>query len=653
MSTPSLSTRVRDLLLDLLRDHAVSGAVGVDAYHPEPSYHAMAEAKYLLALRAAADSGLVSMEQTTGLVEKAVERLTDHALRPMESHRAWGLGFAHGGNPADEPYVITTVLVAEALTAHNAFGTFSDGVKAFLQWMLDDHSTPADDGTPIVHYSPGNEALVHNVVAKASALLQELGMRDIAAGSARWVMDGHCDPWGWPYTPDHSRVDLLHNGYILRGVAWYVDDYRALSELTLRMLHAFSGDHGLRDKLNLVGTSEAMAAWQRSSSVVATPNAADSTWAVIPDGRASVWGLGETLALLGELHHAHPNQWSETWIRRLLQAVVDDAAFDRAVLQQPRQAMHLAHGLAQSLAALRGHGDRAEWDTPPAIEMPAISGEDPECVRAPAERMAVIPEPAEAPRHPDTLLATKTQQLAQLRSTLLDTRRAMNAKLEQARSEIVRLRREVDRLERRTRMRNVDAIAYNTPGSMDEFFTDVDPEPYIRFGAALRLALRQAGVGLDGRSVADAGIGPGHALHELLRGSKPSHVTGFDFSRSALDEAQRLFPEADLQVRGIYDDPIGRFDVVVCTEVLEHLERAHVALLTLRQMITDHGTLVLTVPDGRIDFSEKHVNFWSPESWGLFLRQVLPDDDVQTDVFSPYPETGHQTNLGIVRAAVR
>ncbi len=239
---------------------------------------------------------------------------------------------------------------------------------------------------------------------------------------------------------------------------------------------------------------------------------------------------------------------------------------------------------------------------------------------------------------------------ALLREKLLDTRRTLNAKMDELRAENRELRHKVARYERRHLMRNVDAIAHNTPGAMDDFFADVEDEtPYRRFGAALREQLVAEGVSLDGRRVADTGVGPGIALHELLQGSRPSSVVGYDFSAKAVEHARRLLPNARFEVRTVDDVPSERFDVVFCTEVLEHLQDPRAGLRGTVDLLAPGGMLVLTVPDGRIDFSEKHINFWSPEGWGLFLRQVLPDHEVRTAVFAPYPETGHQTNLGLVR----
>lgn len=78
-----------------------------------------------------------------------------------------------------------------------------------------------------------------------------------------------------------------------------------------------------------------------------------------------------------------------------------------------------------------------------------------------------------------------------------------------------------------------------------------------------------------------------------------------------------------------------KYDVIFCTEVLEHMANPTEALLSMFQHLSDTGVLVLTVPDGRQDHHSAgriredgsaywgHVNFWSPESWPCFLQQSV------------------------------
>jgi len=38
-------------------------------------------------------------------------------------------------------------------------------------------------------------------------------------------------------------------------------------------------------------------------------------------------------------------------------------------------------------------------------------------------------------------------------------------------------------------------------------------------------------------------------------------------------------------------------------------------------MVKDKGILLITVPNGRNDTFAGHINFWSPESWDVFIEE--------------------------------
>ena len=42
------------------------------------------------------------------------------------------------------------------------------------------------------------------------------------------------------------------------------------------------------------------------------------------------------------------------------------------------------------------------------------------------------------------------------------------------------------------------------------------------------------------------------------------------------------------------------------------------------------GVLILTVPNGKIDTFMGHINFWSPESWAIFLKEHSSDCEINT-----------------------
>jgi ubiquinone/menaquinone biosynthesis C-methylase UbiE len=96
----------------------------------------------------------------------------------------------------------------------------------------------------------------------------------------------------------------------------------------------------------------------------------------------------------------------------------------------------------------------------------------------------------------------------------------------------------------------------------------------------------------------DAACGIGIALHNLSRHHPHADVVGFDIDAESLRVARALVPSAALLQGDIYSIPLedDSQDVVLCSEVLEHLNEPEAALSELVRVC--RGTLILTVPNG-------------------------------------------------------
>ena len=85
---------------------------------------------------------------------------------------------------------------------------------------------------------------------------------------------------------------------------------------------------------------------------------------------------------------------------------------------------------------------------------------------------------------------------------------------------------------------------------------------------------------LEVRSVLDAGCGEGFVLNMLLQHRPTMNVIGIDIDREAIQRGRKLFPDMPFQVADVLElpHPDDSFDLVVCTEVLEHLADPQTAL---------------------------------------------------------------------------
>jgi len=123
----------------------------------------------------------------------------------------------------------------------------------------------------------------------------------------------------------------------------------------------------------------------------------------------------------------------------------------------------------------------------------------------------------------------------------------------------------------------------------------------------------------------DFGCGPGYFLR-LLIDSKPSrastHFVGIDISGAAAKVASQVCPEASIIHGSMYQVPLAKNseDVIVCTEVLEHLLEPRRALDEMMRVLRPGGHVLVSVPDGDIDEWEGHNNFWGEAAFREFLR---------------------------------
>lgn len=130
-----------------------------------------------------------------------------------------------------------------------------------------------------------------------------------------------------------------------------------------------------------------------------------------------------------------------------------------------------------------------------------------------------------------------------------------------------------------------------------------------------------------GHSVVDVGCGSGNLLRQVLdrtvdSGATVDRVLALDHTRSALERTAELVPEAEGRIFDLMRDDLDgeRFDLVLCTEVLEHLRRPEAACDRLARACAAGGTILITVPDGAVDAWEGHVNFWTEDELRAFLQ---------------------------------
>jgi 2-polyprenyl-3-methyl-5-hydroxy-6-metoxy-1,4-benzoquinol methylase len=129
------------------------------------------------------------------------------------------------------------------------------------------------------------------------------------------------------------------------------------------------------------------------------------------------------------------------------------------------------------------------------------------------------------------------------------------------------------------------------------------------------------------RTVLDVGCGKGVVTYAARQQLPQLTITGVDINRTGLVTAQQLNPGYDVVAGDIHllPFPDNLFDLIVCTEVLEHLECPHLAITEL-QRVGKHA-LLLSVPHepyfrlGNL-FSGHYLSSWGnyPEHRQLWTK---------------------------------
>ena len=171
-----------------------------------------------------------------------------------------------------------------------------------------------------------------------------------------------------------------------------------------------------------------------------------------------------------------------------------------------------------------------------------------------------------------------------------------------------------------------DPISHNSLKNMNEFYSNpknikkyLEPERIAFYHEIIKI-LYDKEIIFNQKNIADIGCGTGHLLKFLSEKTDVANLVGFEYSDAALKIAEETCPKASFFQFDIYEGNSQKFDVLFCTEVLEHLLFPDKALKNILKMVANNGTLVVTVPNGRLDTFLGHINFWSPESWKVFIE---------------------------------
>ena len=109
---------------------------------------------------------------------------------------------------------------------------------------------------------------------------------------------------------------------------------------------------------------------------------------------------------------------------------------------------------------------------------------------------------------------------------------------------------------------------------------------------------------VDISSICDIGCGNGFVLRTIAKLNKGYTLTGTELSETALQKAKKHIPNGTFVELDVGKETLSReFDLVICSQVLEHIEDDISALRNICAMTNKY--FILTVPAGRFDSTSR------------------------------------------------
>jgi len=150
---------------------------------------------------------------------------------------------------------------------------------------------------------------------------------------------------------------------------------------------------------------------------------------------------------------------------------------------------------------------------------------------------------------------------------------------------------------------------------------------------------------LHPESILDVGAGEGFTLEAIRLQKIAKKIEGIEYTDEAIALGKKLHPQVTIKKGNIYELPYkpNSFDIVLCTEVMEHLENPEEALKELKRVSKKY--LILSVPNEplftiqriirgknirKLGAHPEHIQHWSQGAFEKFVGSQLEIVDAKT-----------------------
>lgn len=152
------------------------------------------------------------------------------------------------------------------------------------------------------------------------------------------------------------------------------------------------------------------------------------------------------------------------------------------------------------------------------------------------------------------------------------------------------------------------------------------------------------------QNVYEAGCGEGYVTEFISKMRPDASIQASDISEKTVQEARKRVPQADFQVGSIYEIPFANntFDLVIASEVLEHLEAPEKALQEVLRVSQRY--VLISVPNepiwrvsnmlrgkylSHLGNTPGHIQHWSKSAFSRMLEKHCS----VLQLASPFPWT--------------
>src|SRR5262245_16866200 len=148
-----------------------------------------------------------------------------------------------------------------------------------------------------------------------------------------------------------------------------------------------------------------------------------------------------------------------------------------------------------------------------------------------------------------------------------------------------------------------------------------DMKKYGPFSRHIRRILKNLIRPLEIKTILDVGCGQGSLLIDLKLEFPHLRPFGIDISEAAVQLARQRVPEGQFWVMDIeHETPDNKCDLVVCSEVLEHIPDDILAMRNLRA--TTGKYIVISTPQGKMRTFERQVGHVRNYAPGELVRKL-------------------------------